>query len=116
VRSKKGRDEEERRREVGRMDREFCSQHISENLSHACRVVYDHFLKEAGVSNWGLTILGQQAPTISVSATDPDGDVVAEIITLTMDTQTEIHDLLLRSYEEWKSRGRPQFKDVPCGL
>ena len=65
------------------------------------------------VPNWGLTIIGQQLPTITVSTTDPDGNVITETITLTMDTQNEIHDLLLRSYEEWRARNVASPKKSP---
>ncbi len=65
------------------------------------------------VPNWRLTIIGQQLPTITVSTTDPDGNVITETITLTMDTQNEIHDLLLRSYEEWRARNVASPKKSP---
>jgi len=95
------------------MDCDFCSQNIPAILSHICEVVYNQFLREAGVPGWKLTILGLQAPEVTVSVTDPNGRMLTETITFTLDTQQEIHDLLRRSHDEWqfftKEVGRAGF-------
>jgi hypothetical protein len=44
----------------------FCSQHISLELNRKYRAVDYHFLSEADVPSWGLTILGQQSPEVTV--------------------------------------------------
>ncbi len=85
------------------MDRGFSSQNISADLGHKCRVAYDRFLAESDAPNWGLTILGEQAPEVTVTITDPSGKTITESMTLTLDTQFEIYDFLLRSHDEWRA-------------
>ena len=93
-----------------RMDCDFCIQNVPSLLSHSCEVAYNDFLREARVPRWGLTILGRKASEATVSVTDPDRRKLTETMGLTVDTQQEIHRLLLASYKlgnafNWNSHG-----------
>ena len=86
------------------MDRGFCCQHISAHLNEDCQNIYNQFVSDSGNPSWGLTILGTKRAGLIVSVTDPDGRMLMETITETLDTEDDVHRLLIRSYEQWRSQ------------
>lgn len=55
------------------------------------------------MQEWGLTVLGKQTSEVRVYVTDPDGRMLTQVVTRTLDTQSDFHDLLLTSYEQWRA-------------